>query len=146
MDSRAITLLPDSGQGCLACKFHRALGGIYSSRYQRGNARYAIRHFETAVRITSPFNWHDVLFLTHYSLAEPFLDEVGFDDAQTHVDQAKSYTVGNAYHLGQAMEVQAKIWYQQHRFEGATSEVLRATKVFENLRAASDVERCKMLL
>ena len=143
MASRAITLLPGSGQEHLACESHRVLGEIYSLTGQRRNA---IHHFETAVRIASPFKWHDILFSTHRSLAHLFLDEDAFEDAQAHVDQAKSHTVGNAYHLGQAMEVQARIWYRQHRLEGATSEVLRAIKVFEKLGAANDVERCKVLL
>ena len=143
MASRAITLLPGSGQEYLTCKSHRVLGEIYSYGKQRRNA---IHHFETAVRIASPFNWHDILFWTHHSLVRLFLDEDAFEDAQAHVDQVKSHVVGNAYNLGRAMEMQAGIWYRQHRLEDATSEVLGAIEVFEKLGAASDVERCKMLL
>ena len=141
--SRAITLLPGSGQEYLTCKSHRVLGEIYSYGKQRRNA---IHHFETAVRIASPFEWHDILFSTHHSLAYLFLDEEAFEDAQAHVNQVKSHVVWNAYNLGQAMEAQARIWYQQYKLKDATSEVLGAIEVFEKLGAASDVERCKMLL
>ena len=141
--SRAITLLPDSGQEYLTCRSHRVLGEVYYFKEQRGKT---IHHFETAVRIASPFNWQDILFSAHRSLARLFLDEDGFEDAQAHLDQVKLHAVGNGYNLGQAMELQARIWYQQHRLEDATSEVLGAIEVLEKLGAASDVERCKMLL
>ena len=51
--SHAIALLPDNGQEYLACRFHRVLGDIYSSKRERGKA---IHHFETAVGIASLFN------------------------------------------------------------------------------------------
>ena len=141
--SRVITHLRRSGQKYLACDLHRVLGDIYFSQH---NTRKAIHHFETAVRIASPFHWHSILSPLHCFLARLFLDEDEFDDAQAHIDQAKSHTVGHTYNLGQAMEMQARIWYQQHRLEDATSEVLRAIEVFETLGAAVNVEQCKTLL
>ena len=141
--SRAITLLPDSGQEYLTCRIHRTLGEIYSSK---GKREKAIHHFETAVAIASPFNWHSILFWNHYSLALLFLGEGGFNDAQASIDRAKSHTAGNAYFLGCAMDAQARIWYRQHRLEDATSEALRAIEVFERLGAADDGRACKMLV
>ena len=141
--SRAITLLPNRGQEYLTCRLRHALGEIYSSK---GEREKAIHHFETAVGIASPFNWHNILFWNHYSLALLFLGEGGFNDAQASIDRAKSHTAGNAYFLGCAMDAQARIWYRQHRLEDATSEALRAIEVFEKLGAADDGRACKMLV
>ena len=141
--SRAVTLLPDIGQEYLTCESHRVLGEIHSSKGERGKA---IHHLETAARIASPFNWHDVLFWAYYTLAVLFFDQDEFDSAQAQVDRAKSHTAGNAYFLGCAMQMQASIWYRQHRFQDATSEVLRAIEIFERLGAADDGRACKMLL
>jgi tetratricopeptide (TPR) repeat protein len=89
-----------------------------------------------ALGIASSFNWHDHLFWAHYALAELFLDEGRFDDAHAHVERAKSHAVNNAYYLGRAMELQARVWYKQHRLEEARSEALRAADVYEKLGAA----------
>ena len=141
--SRAITLLPDSGQEYLTCRLRRTLGEIYSCK---GERERAIHHFETAVAIASPFNWHHILFWNHQSLALLFLGEDGFDDAQASIDRAKLHTAGNPYFLGCAMRVQARIWYRQHRLEDATSDALRAIEIFEQLGAADDGRACKMLV
>ena len=141
--SRAITLLPDSGQEDLTCLFHLVLGEIHVFEHRR---KKAIHHFETAARIASPFNRHGVLFRVHHSLAKLFLDQDEFGDAQAHVDQAKSHAVESPLSLGRTMKMQAEIWYRQHRLEDATSEALRAIGVFEQLGAASDVEACKVFL
>jgi len=77
---------------------------------------------------------------------ELFRDEGRFCDAQTHLEQAKSHAVNNAYHLGRATELQAEVWYRQHRLEEAESEALRAVDIFDKLGAAKDVERCRKLL
>ena len=141
--SHAITLLPDSGQEHLTCESHRILGEIYTSQGEREKADH---HFETAVGIASPFDWHDVLFWTYYSLAKLFSDQDKCGTAQVHIDRAKLHTAGNAYFLGCAMEMQARIWYGQNRFQDATSEVLRAIEIFEKVGAADDGRECKMLL
>ena len=44
------------------------------------------------------------------------------------------------------MELQAWIWYKQHRLEGARSEALGAADIYEKLGAAKDVEDCRKLL
>ena len=106
----------------------------------------AIHHFEVAIGIASSFNWHDELFFAHYGLAGLFCNQGRFDDAQTHIEHAKSHTVDNTYYLGRATEKQATIWYKQHRFEEARSEVLRAADLYEKLGAAKDLEHCRKLL
>ena len=141
--SRAIKLLPLEGQEFQLCQSHRVLGNIYRST---GRREKAIRHFETAIGIASPFNWHHQLFWIHHSLALLFLDEDRFDGAHVHVKRAKLHAIDSSYNLGRAMETQARIWYKERKFGDATSEVLRAKKVFQKLGAAKDVGGCTVLL
>jgi tetratricopeptide (TPR) repeat protein len=140
---RTIDFLPETGDQYRVCGSHRLLGKIYQSK---SNPEKAIYHFEVALGIASTFNWHGELFWVHYSLAEISLDEGGFDDANDHIESAKSHTAISAYSLGFAMELQAEIWYQQRRLEEAKSEVLRAADVYEKLGATKDVEDCRKLL
>ena len=44
------------------------------------------------------------------------------------------------------MELQALVWYGQHRLEEAKSEALRAVDAFKKLGAVRDVERVVELL
>ena len=44
------------------------------------------------------------------------------------------------------MELQARIWYEERKLEGAKSEALRAVGVYEGIGAAKDLENCKTLL
>jgi len=44
------------------------------------------------------------------------------------------------------MELQARLWYEQRRFEEAKSEVLRAIEAFEEIGAVDDLEGCKEFL
>ena len=125
------------------CQCHHLLGEIYHSK---GAREKAIDHFETALTIASPFNWQNELFWTHYAMAALFRKESRFDDASTHIEQAKSKTVGNAYLLGHAMEMQASIWYWQCRLEDARSETQRAIEIYERLGAAKDIGDCRKLL
>ena len=141
--SRAIDLLPEKGQEAPVFGSHRHLGLIYQSK---GEMAKAIGHFEMALGIASSFNWHDYLSEIHYSLAQLFLGEGRFDDAQNHIERAKLYTSNHPYHLGLAMELQARLWYRQHRMEEARSEVLRAADVHGKLGAVHDLERCRGLL
>jgi len=138
--SRAIVLIPEEGHQSLVYGSHRILGKIYQSK---GEREKAIHHFEIALEIASSFDWHDRLFWVHYSLVELFLDENRFDDAHAHAEQAKSHTANNAYCLGRAMELQARVWYKQRRLEEAGSEASRAADVFEKLGAAQDLEKCR---
>jgi len=141
--SRAIDLIPEKGQEFLLCDLHRVLGDICQSK---GDKKKAIHHFETAIAIASPLNWHDVLFWTHHALADLFLSEREFSDANTHVELAKSHTDGEAYKLARAMKLQATIWYWQSKFEDAKSEALRALEIYEKLGAAKNAEVCRELL
>ena len=139
----AIDLLPEKGEEFRVCESHRALGNIYRFK---GDTEKSIHHFEVAIGIASPFNWHDVLFLLHYELAQLLRGEDRLDDAHGHIEHAKSHTAGNTYYLGCAMELQARVWYSQHRLEEARSEALRAADVYEKIGAAKDLEDCKSLL
>ena len=141
--SRAICLIPEEDEQFLVSESHRILGDIYLSK---GEKQQAIRHFKMALEIATPFNWHNLLFWVHHSLAELFRDEGTFDDACGHVEHAKSHAVNSAYNLGRAIELQAMISCKQRRFEEARSEIMRAADVFENLGAGKDVERCKVYL
>ena len=141
---QAIDLLPDEGEEYLACQSQRILGEIHHSK---GEKEKSIHHFEASLAIASPFEWHDQLFWTHHALVYLFLDQREFDSAQTHIEQAKSHAgVGNVYHLGRVMEVQALVWYRQRRPKEAKSEALRASEIYEKLGAAADLKICRTLL
>jgi len=140
---RAIDLLPEEGEEFGVSESHRALGHIYRSK---SDMEKAIRHFEVAIGIASPFNWHDTLFCLHHELAGLLRDGGRFDDAHAHIERAKSHTAGNTYYLGGAMELQAWVWYDQRRLEEAKSEALRAADVYENLGVTRDLGRCRKLL
>jgi len=140
---RAIDLLPEEGEQYRVCKSHCVLGDIYQSK---GEMEKAIHHNEVAIGIASPFNWHDQIFWAHHNLARLFYNQGRFDDAQTHIEHAKSHAVNNTYYLGCAMEQQAWIWYKQDGLEEARSEALRAVDLYEKLGAVRDLERCRELL
>ena len=140
---RAIALLPEEGQQFRVCQSHRALGDIYRSK---GEIEKAIHHFEVSIEIATSFNWNDRLFWAHYRLAGLFRDEGRFDDAQAHLERAKSHAVDDPYNLGCAMEAQAQLWYKQHKLGEARTEVLRAADVYDGLGAAKDAEDCRELL
>jgi tetratricopeptide (TPR) repeat protein len=141
--SRAIDLILGEGQEHLACKLHRVLGSIHESKGEREKAIYG---FKSAIGIASPFNWHDILFWNHHDLAQLYLTEDEFDNANTHIKQAKSQAVNNAYWLGGATELQARVWYRQRRLEEAKSEALHALEVYQKLGAAEDAGDCRDLL
>ena len=139
----AINLFSAKGSQFDLCQSHRVLGGIYQFK---GETRKAVDHLELVLGIASPFGWHNQLSWAHYSLAWLFRDRAGFDDANAHIERAKSHAVDNPYNLALAMEMQATIWHKQHRLEEARSETLRAADVFERLGAAKDLERCREFL
>ena len=143
--SRAINLTTGKGREYAACNLHWVLGRIHHSKREKEKA---IHHFETALRIATPPNWHPVLFWIHYSMADLFSDERKFDDANTHTERAKSHAIDGRlpHELGEARRMQAVVWYRQLRFEEAKSEASHALEVFEKLGAAQNVEHCRSLL
>ena len=110
------------------------------------STREAIQHFEVALEIASSFNWHNQLFRIHRTLAKLFLDEQWFDDAQDHIERAKSPATNSTYYLGRTMHVQAELWYKQDRLQEARAEALRAIDVYEKLGAVRDLKMCRRLL
>ena len=141
--SRAIDLISETGQEYFLCQLHRVLGKIYGFK---GEGKKAIYHFETALTIASTFHCHDLLFWIHFGLAVLFLDEDDFNNASTHIAQAKSHTVDNPYNLGRAMQFQAEVWCLQHRLGDSKLEALRALEIFEKLGAVELVGFCEDLL
>ena len=140
---RAITLLPEKGQQFLVCEIHQVLGKIYRSK---GKTEKAIHHFQVALKIASPFDWHDLLFWLNYELADLLHDQDRFDDTQAHLERARSHAVDNTYNFGMAMELQATVWYKQGRLEEARTEALRAAEVYDKLGATNKMEDCRELL
>ena len=141
--SRAIGLLLDNGNQFRVCQSHRVLGYIYRDQNKTDKA---IHHYETALGIASSFNWHDEMFWNHLNLARLSSDQDRFDDANTHVEHAKSHAANDPYNLGRAMELHSRILYKQRRFEQARSEALGAVEVFEKLGAAQDLARCRIIV
>ena len=141
--SRAIDLLPEKGQQFLVCEAHRTLGAIYHSK---GETKKAIHHFEKALGIASPLGAVIQLFWVHFALATLVSEEGRLNDAHAHVEQAKLHAVNDAYSLARASWLQAKFWNEQHMFEKAKSEVLRAFDVFEKLGATGDAKEARELL
>jgi len=140
---RAIDLIPEKDHQSLVYGSHFVLGKIYHSKDEREKA---ISHFEVALGIASSFDWHGRLFWIHFSLAQLFSKEDKFGDAHTHIERAKSHAVNDAYCLGRAMELQARVWFKQDRFEEARSEALCTVGVYEKFGATQDMERCERLL
>ena len=133
----------DKGDIFSACECHRTLGRIYHSK---GETEKAIEQFETAIGIASSFNWPNPQSWNHYSLAELFSDQSRFDDAHAHVERAKLHAANHSYLLGRAMELQARFWYKECKFQEAKSEALGAAEIYEGIGATKDVENCKTIL
>ncbi|KAF9785183.1 hypothetical protein BJ322DRAFT_1020756 [Thelephora terrestris] len=140
---RMINFLSEKGEEYLLCKSHRTLGIIYDSK---GVNEKAIHQFKTAFRIASPFSWQDQLFGVHYTLALLLCAEGELGDANTHIEQARSHTVDDAHKLARAMNVQAWIYYQEHRLEHAKFKALRAVVIYEKLGSTQDAGACGELL
>ena len=132
--SRAANLIPEQGEEFTVCKLHRVLGKIYSD----DRKEKAIGHFNTALRIASPFNWKGTLFWVHLDLAGLYRDEGDLEDANTHIEQAKSHAGDDLFKLGSAMWAQARVWCLQLKFEDAKSETLGALEIYERCGAAKD--------
>ena len=139
----AIDLLPEKGEQIRVYDCHRVLGVIYQSM---GEPEQTIFHFEIAWGIASSLNWVEQLFWVHSDLAEIFIKQGKFNDAQTHVDHAKSFAANNTYFLARASALQARLWYKQDMFGEARSEALAALGVFEKLGSVNNAESAKWLL
>jgi tetratricopeptide (TPR) repeat protein len=142
--TRAIRILPERGQEFLVCQSHRVLGDVYWSKSERAKA---VHHFEAALGIASTFNWNShQVFRVHLSLAGLALGEEELNNAQAHIERAKSHAVEGAHYLGCAMTIQALIWLQQERLGDARCEALGALEIFEKLGAGKDAEDCRDVL
>ena len=141
--SHAIKLFLDQGRELWICSSHRLLGEIYQSKGKIGKA---IHHFEAAIGIASPFGWHYELFWTHRALSMLYLGENKLDDAQSHVERAKSHAIDNAYNLGCAMEWQAHIWHKRGWIGQANAEAQCAFEAYEKLGATVELARCRSFL
>jgi len=141
--SRAISLLPEKGQQFLACKCHRILGEIYGAK---GNTEKTIHHFEVALGIASSFHWHKELFWIHCRSAYLSSVQGRFDDADAHLERAKSHALGDPFRLGVVAGFQAFTWYRQGRLEEAKLEALRGVDMAEKLGAAELLDTCREIL
>jgi len=141
--SRAIDLLLEKNEQFLVCVCHRVLGETYQLK---GQPVKAIGHFEFSIEIATSSDWRDQLFWTHFYLAHLFRKEGNFKDAQTHIERAKSHTFNNAYNFARTAQLQALVWYQQHRLKEARPEALTSIDGFEKLGAANDAENSRDLL
>ena len=141
--SRVIKLLPEKGDEFSVCRAHRALGDIHRSK---GKREEAICQYETALGITSRFNWNGEPFRIHLALAKLFREEGRFDDARVHVEEAKQHTENGTYYAGLAALELARVYHRQRRLESAKSEALCALEIFEKFSALGGVNGCKDLL
>ena len=141
--ARALTLVPNEGAELLLCQSHHLLGYMCFSKGERGKA---IHHFGVALRIASPSGWHHELGGIHYSLATLFLKEDQFENALDNVKKAQLHTVDSTFHLGRAMELEARIWYRRQRSREATAVASCALEIFEQLGAVTELEHCRKLL
>ena len=141
--SRVIRLLPEKGEEFSVCRAHRALGDIHRSK---GESEEALHEYETALGISSRFNWNGEPFRIHLSLAKLFREEGCFNDAHVHIEEAKQRTENGTYYMGHAALEQARVYYQQRRLESAKSEALCALDIFEKFSTLQGVRCCKHLL
>ena len=112
----------------------------------RARDEKAIYHYELALGIASTFHWRPYLSQIHALLAQLFLDEGRFEDADVRIEQAKSQALGNAHSLGSVVLLQALIWYGQRRFEDAAPEALHAQDIFGRLGNARCLEASRNIL
>jgi tetratricopeptide (TPR) repeat protein len=140
---QVISRFSGKGEQFRVCECYRLLGDICHSEDE---TEKAIDHFKTALEIASSFNWDSSLFRTHYSLADLFFNKGRFDDAHTHIEHAKFHAVNDAYHLGLAVELQARSLRAEQKLREAGSAASHAADVYARLGLPADVERCRALL
>lgn len=140
--SSAINLW-EEGQELEICQSHQLLGDIHTSK---GRRKEAIHHLEVALGIASRFEWHDLIFWIHDSMAWLFYNQGQLDDAQAHITQARLHAIGSKYYLGRAMMGQAIILDRQNRLEDAVSEALRAKEIYGKFGATTGIRHVKDFL
>ena len=142
---RAVDFFSEKGDRFELCDSHRILGQIYRFK---GETEKAVHHYGIALEIASSSNWHNAAFWANYSLAQLFLCESRFDDACAHVERARphAHSINSTYCQGRVAEIQARIWYKQHKLKEAKSEFLHAADIYERLGAAKDLESCRKFL
>jgi tetratricopeptide (TPR) repeat protein len=141
--SRAMGLVPKKGQEFLLCDILLTFGEINRSK---GERKKALHHFEMALRIASPFEWHSMLYWIHSSLVRLFLGEGKLDEANANIERCKLHAADNPFRLGRTMFKQARVWYQQLRLEDAKLEALDALEIFEKLGDARIASCCRHFL
>ena len=141
-EAHAMNLFLDQGRQFWIHDSHLLLGLIHRSKDE---GEKAIQHLEAALEIAS-LDWHDQLFWTHFSLAGLFLDANELGHSQSHVERAKAHAVDDAYNLGRAMDLHARIWYQQGRLGEAKAEASGALEMFERLGATAELGWSKLIL
>ena len=139
----AINIFREQDREYWVCTCHRLLGEVYRSKGERGKA---VQHFEAAIGIASPFDWHNQLFWIHFDLAMLFSIENEFDNVQSHIERAKSHAINNTYRLGRAMDWQARILYRQGRLEEGKAEIMCALETFEKLGATAELPGSRSIL
>ncbi|KAF9781688.1 hypothetical protein BJ322DRAFT_1023058 [Thelephora terrestris] len=140
--SGAINLWEEDDQFNI-CRSYGILGQIYG---RKGEREKAVQNFEVALGIASRFEWHNTIFWIHHSMAQLFYSEDELDDAQSHITQTKLHMADDQYCLGNVMEMQGWIWYEQDRLEDAMSEALGAKVIYETLGAAKNLGNVTDLL
>ena len=100
--SHSIDLLLGKSQQFRVCQGYRLLGTIC---HFKGEPEIAISHLETALEIVSSSNWHNQEFWIFLSLAQLFLKECRFDDAQAHVEHANLHSANDMFFPGQATQL-----------------------------------------
>ena len=118
---------------------------MFSEKYiiQRARERRpAIHHFEAALAVSSSFNQHNALFWSNYSLAKLFSDEDSFDDANAHIERAKSYAVmtHSAWVVRSGSRLTVGINKVEPKKRKPSAEALRALDVYKRLGVAKGVE------
>ena len=117
-----INLISGEGNQLAACESDHTLGNV--RRFKR-EVEKAIHDCNMAFNIASSFDWHDQLFWVHYALEDLLRYECRFDDAHSHPEHAKPPVVNDAYQMGRAGKLEARVWFKQCRLEVRVSACRR---------------------
>ena len=140
---RAIDLLPEKSEQTTVYKCHCVLGVIYRSK---GETEKVVRHYEIALGIASALNDADFLFWVHHDLADLFIKQGRFSDAQTHAKHARSFVVNNTLVPVYASLLQVELWCEQDMFGEARAEALVALDAVEKLGSAEYIKAVRRTL